>query len=614
MLLIALALCALGAGTLAIGRFRRREWETNAALASAVGLALFLWVPYLLARPFGLAAGAHAAVALLALLAAAGVRRLVVARRARGRRHAPAAARWPLLVVALLTVVVGGFLYNASLRVRDGNLGSAGGGCEDMGMHATLAHAFFRSHEQILHPTYPIFHGWPLGYPFLADFAASTGMALGAAPGFAFFASAALALVAFMATAWSVARRWLPPPSAALAMVLLLLGGNAGFVYFLRDLPAAGLAGTWLQDYVANFNLSLHYGNVATTVLVPMRTSLFGAPMAFAIVALLCRRGAPTHVDRLTLGVLLGSLPLVNGHAFLAASLYVGVHLLFAPLRRLRRWWPAFVIAVVLAAPQLLWIRQQTGASATPFIRFANGFLFDTPLSWPVYWLLNGGLFVPLGIVAWAVARRSLQVATLPLLVLLPLVLAVSFQPNPYDNLKLLLFFQLGCALVIADLCRRGVRAPRAGPVAAATAVILCTASGVLAWVREANIPCIMATEEDRAFGELVLRETDAESVVLTGQHYTHPVPFLAGRTVVVGFHNWLGQHGIPFADRAADVAAIYAGAASAPALLEKYAVTHVVVGPIERREFQTLDEAAIARLALAQWTSGPYTLYRLRH
>lgn len=610
---VAMALCALGAGTLATRGFRPPDRETDVGTAAAVGLALFLWVPYLFARPLGIEAGARAALALLVLLAAVGVCRLVMTDPWGGRRRGSAMRRWPLLVVALLTIVVGEFLYNASLRVRDGNLCSAGGGCEDMGLHATLAHAFLESHEQIVHPTYPIFHGWPLGYPFLADFSAAAGMALGASPGLAFFASAALALAAFMASAWAVARRWLPPASAALAVVLLLLGGNAGFVYFLRDLPSAGLAGTWLQDYVANFNLSLHYGNMATTVLVTMRTSLFGAPMAFAVVALLCRRGDPGLTDRVAVGTLLGSLPLVNGHAFLVTSLYLGGHLLWAPIRRLRQWWPALAIAIVLALPQLLWIRRHTGASATPFIRLANGFLFDTPLSWPVYWLLNGGVFVPLGIAAWAVARRSLRAAMLPLLLLLPLAMAVSFQPNPYDNLKLLLFFQLGCAIAIADLCRRSAAAGWGRSLAAAVALVLCTASGVLAWIREANIPCVMATPEDRAFGDLVLQQTDAGSVVLTGQHYTHPVPFLAGRTIILGFHNWLGQHGIPFAERAADVAAIYAGGAAAAALLEKYGVTHVVVGPIERREFQALDEATIAGLAAEHWTSGSYTLYRLR-
>jgi hypothetical protein len=313
-------------------------------------------------------------------------------------------------------------------------------------------------------------------------------------------------------------------------------------------------------------------------------------------------------------GVLHGSLPLVNGHAFLVTSLYMAAHLTRDPIERVRRWWPTLVLAAGLALPQLLWIHRQTAASATPFVRLANGFLFDTPLSWPTYWLLNGGVFVPLALGAWCAARPSLRAATLPLLLLLPLAMAVSFQPNPYDNVKLLLFFQLGAAVLIADLCRKSVARSRAAAVLAAAAIVFCTASGVLAWIREANIPCEMATPADVAFADVVLRETDTQSVVLTGQHYTHPVPFLAGRTIVLGFHNWLGQHGIPFADRVPDVRAIYTGAANAGELIAKYHVSHIVIGPIERREFPDLDESAIARLARsAPVTSGPYALYPVR-
>ena len=94
----------------------------------------------------------------------------------------------------IITFILGYFLYNTSLRDRNGALWSAGNGCEDMGLHATLANAFLHSQEHILHPTYPIFPNWPLGYPFLPDFSAATAMALGSPIGFGFFATAAFAL------------------------------------------------------------------------------------------------------------------------------------------------------------------------------------------------------------------------------------------------------------------------------------------------------------------------------------------------------------------------------------------------------------------------------------
>jgi hypothetical protein len=573
--------------------------------AFAVVLAVLLWAPFLLARFLGIELGAALGVAVAAVLAVALAPSIG---RTAGPQRGP---RWPARLVGLVTLGFAYLLFNTCLREGPaGGLYSAGGGCEDMGMHATLANAFLRSPDRVRYPTYPIFPGWRLGYPFLADFSAATIMALGTSIGPAMLLTSWLALAALMTNAWALARRWLPPPGAAVALLLFLFGGNLGFVVFLRDLPALGLADTWLNDYANNFNYDLHYGNIVTAVLIPMRTSLFGAPLAVAVLAILSRRGRVNTRDRLTAGLLLGGLPLVNAHAFVVTSLVVGAFVLHAP-RRLRSWWPAFALAAALALPQVWWIRGQTAVSENGFLVWANGLLSPSTLPWPAYWLWNGGVFIPLALLGWVTARSGLRIAMLPLFVVLPMAMAIWFQPNPFDNIKLLLFFHLGGAIVIADGCRRAMAGGHRAAVAIAVAI--CTASGALSWIREANIPCEMATAADRAFADSVLRWTTEDSVILTGQRYTHPVPFLTGRPIVLGFHNWLGQHGIPYLPRAADVRAIYSGTPEAAALLARHGVTDVVVGPPEREEFPDLDEGQFAAAAVSTTTSGAYTLYHLR-
>jgi hypothetical protein len=625
MSVASMALLAVCAALLGTPDRPARPRSERLATVLALGLALFLWLPYLSARAWGIERGAWIGFGILALLASAGAARITL-HRARGVERRGSDARpgflaptrwWPGLCLLLLAVALGYLLFNLSLRSHDGGLWSAGNSCEDMGLHATLANAFLHSHERILRPTYPIFPGWPLGYPFLPDFAAATAMAMGSSIGFGFFATAAFALVALLGNLYSLARRWLPPACAVLAIFLFLFGGNLGIVFFLRDLPTghgpAGLPHLWLEDYANNFNLSLNYGNMTTDVLLPMRTSLFGVPIALAAVSIVSRRARPALAEKIVAGLLLGSLPLVNAHSLLAASLCATAYVLEAPVHQTQRWWPTALVAAALGGPQLYWIHHQMAGAATPFIRRADGFLFDSQLSWPTYWLLNGGLFVPLGIGAWFFSRRSLRRTTLPLLLLLPLSMAVSFQPYPFDNIKLLLFFHLGCALLIADLCRRSVQAGRGRAAVAAAAVLVCTATGILSWIREANVPCQMATAADREFAAQVLATTDEHSMILTAQQYIHPVPLLAGRTIVLGCHNWLGQHGIPYEKRAADVAEIYSGSAWAPALIAEYGITDIVVGPAERREFPGLNEDFLASVAQAQMRSGDYTMYRLR-
>jgi hypothetical protein len=622
MMIVLMALFAVCAALLGTLRLPVRSPSERLAITLALGLALFLWLPYLSARIWGIDQGAWISFGVLALLAIAGVARVLPYRIPSVEGHERVSDQrpdsltlsrwWPGLVILIVTVILGYLLYNTSLRDRNGGFWSEGVGCEDMGLHATLANAFLHSHERILRPTYPIFPNWPLGYPFLPDFSAATAMALGSSIGFAFFATAAFALLALVFNLYSIARRWLAPGYSALVIFLFLFGGNLGIIYLLRDLPTAGLSHIWLQDYANNFNFSLHYGNITTDVLLPMRTSLFGAPIAFAIVLILGQRTPPALSEKIVAGVLLGSLPLINAHSFLAASICAAVYCLRDPIRE-QRWWPTILIATALAGPQVYWIHNQMAGAATPFIRLANGFLFDTPLRWPAYWLLNGGLFVPLGIGAWFFASPDLRRMTLPLLILLPLSMAVSFQPNPFDNIKLLLFFHLGSALLIADFCRRSVQASKGRAVIAAAAVLVCTATGIHSWIREANVPCEMATADDREFAAQVLATTDEHSMILTAQKFNHPIPFLTGRTIVLGFHNWLSQHGIPFEKRSADVVEIYSGTKRAPALIAEYGITDIVVGPAERQEFPGLNERFLARASHAKTTYGEYTMYRLQ-
>src|SRR5207247_170929 len=151
MSVVSMALCAVCAALLGTAGTRARLSAERLATASALGLALFLWLPYLSARAWGIERGAWISFGVLALLAGAGVVRVI-------RHGAPAAVEergsdarpgwltptrwWPGLCLLLLTVGLGYLLFNLSFRVRDGGLWTAGNGCEDMGLHATLANAF----------------------------------------------------------------------------------------------------------------------------------------------------------------------------------------------------------------------------------------------------------------------------------------------------------------------------------------------------------------------------------------------------------------------------------------------------------------------------------------
>ena len=129
-----MALCAVCAALLGTSGPPARLSAERLATASALGLALFLWLPYLSARAWGIDAGAWISFGVLALLAGAGVAR-VSRHRARGveRRVSDARPGWlaptrcgPGLGLLLLTVGLGYLLFNLSLRDHDGASGRPG--------------------------------------------------------------------------------------------------------------------------------------------------------------------------------------------------------------------------------------------------------------------------------------------------------------------------------------------------------------------------------------------------------------------------------------------------------------------------------------------------------
>ena len=96
------------------------------------------------------------------------------------------------------------------------------------------------------------------------------------------------------------------------------------------------------------------------------------------------------------------------------------------------------------------------------------------------------------------------------------------------------------------------------------------------------------------AFGHRIRAVTPPGSIVLHAPTYNSEV-FLAGRRSVLGYpgHTW--SQGLDAGTREEDIRAIYAGAPDAAALLSRYGVGYVLVGPRER-ELERRDRRGVLR------------------
>ena len=100
--------------------------------------------------------------------------------------------------------------------------------------------------------------------------------------------------------------------------------------------------------------------------------------------------------------------------------------------------------------------------------------------------------------------------------------------------------------------------------------------------VREVNEQHVFLSAEDQEAGDLVRELVPVDAVVLTSHRHNHPVTMVAGRDLLVGYPGWLWSYGIEAGPRLAAASATWMGGKAAPQYIERYGITHAVLGPNE--------------------------------
>ena len=511
----------------------------------------------------------------------------------------------------------------------DGGLYSGGkSALYDMAFHAAISNSFIYGAN--FPPIYTPLPPAPLLYPLLPDFQTALLVTLGLDLHTALVSTAvplalaltgifylfALRLLAFWTAALDARARF----AAALATVLFLFNGGLGFRYFFRDWRGSGksfvdFCSALEVNYANLAEKGILWTNIIADGLLPQRPSLFGIPLTltiFTLFALFWREsGAPTPKSnswRLLLGagLLAGLLPAFHAHSYAAVGLVSGILFVMRP----RRAWLAFWLpAVLFALPELARLASHVAASG--FAHFQLGWRGHNEPSWLLFWLRNIGLPTLLIIPAWIYAPRALRLFYLAFLALLIFSLLLIFSPNDYDNLKLMYYWYAAtCVLVAGWLVSLASRRRWLVPVVAA--IFVSIASGILALVYEWQSKNLMFSYDEVAAATFVREKTAPRSLFLTAPSIHQPILSLAGRAIVRGATSWLWSHGYPFAEREADVRAIYSGRDDAMELLRYYGVDYIFLGPRERQDLKA-NHDFLDRTFPHVYRGGDITIYDAR-
>ncbi|HEX6548268.1 MAG TPA: hypothetical protein VF134_05960 [Candidatus Dormibacteraeota bacterium] len=188
------------------------------------------------------------------------------------------------------------------------------------------------------------------------------------------------------------------------------------------------------------------------------------------------------------------------------------------------------------------------------------------------------------------------------------------FQPWDWDNTKFFVFwYAFGSLLVGALLVRLGGRRAEGLLLAGALGIVLGL-SGFLD-LEHAFDPTIDRYQFTDASGLRVAQwartQTPPKSIFLVAPEHNQPVPTLGGRRVAAGYAGWLWTYGLPdWVQRTNDAEAMLKGDPQTEALLRRYHVAYVVVGPQEealgaRQEYWAAQGQAV-------FSSGSYTVYAI--
>lgn len=593
-------------------------------LGGCAGLLLLLWLPALWSFWLGFTWTVQLLAGGTALLLLAAVRFFPAAKPAMREPFSLSRLRplWGVLPLWLFSLYL---LYTHTLRPEDGALHCGQSTFGDMPLHLGLITSI--AEQEIFPPEYSIMPGTPVGYPFLCDSVSSTFLKLGAPLTFAYILPMAIALLLFFLGLYLLYREFLRPfataRAAVVAFLLFTIGGGFGFAYFFDNAGQNQYFSQLLTGfYITPTNLleqNVRWVNILCDMLIPQRATLFGWSLLLPCLFLLLRlyRSREFHWQKsVWLGVSASGLVLVQTHAFLALGIFTLGMIPFAVCRHgvkkaFFRFLPYGAAVLVLALPQLvLFTFRQSGGDG--FLRFGWnwGNQWDSFL-W--FYLKNLGLPFVLLLPAVLSAPREMRRPAFGALLLWGLCEIVIFQPNPYDNNKLLYISWLAACAFIARylllLWQRLRGLPGRTFLAGAAAVCIFT-SGVMTMAREAVSDYELFSADQVEAAQWISENTAADSVFLTSNNHNNAVSSLTGRNIVLGTDSYLYYHGLDTSQRYEDVQAMFTQSGALESLSARYDIDYVYIGSFERG-IEGFNESLFESLSVV-FQNEEVTIYQL--
>ena len=553
-------------------------------LGSVCGMAAAIWSPILFAFTLGFTEAAHASGLALAAVICAAVfifrkRKLCKLKcdgtpeisdatdlknaYASGAAYADTKLNYVNLIsIAAAMVLCTVILSSHTLYERDGALYTGQCTYGDMAMHIGFITSL--AEQQSFPPFYSILPSEKLCYPFLCDSISASLYLLGTGLRAAYIIPMLFALMnvftGAMILCGSICRK---KGAAQIAWVLFFLCGGFGTLYFFGDYTFSDLFTGFYNTPTNLTNENIRWVNVIADMLIPQRATLFGWSILFACLWMLYM-AVFEDKERLWLpaGILGGLLPMVHTHSYFALGLTAACWLVASLIRDgwNRRWlkgWLLFGLpAVIIAAPQVFYWTLDSVSGNGQFLRLNLDWVNGFGENWLLFWVKNVGPVFIIFPLAYIFASREKKAVFAPALFIFILCELVVFQPNVYDNNKLLYIAYFFACLLSADgvlaFAGRYINSRALRGVLVAALRLVCTNAALLTLAREVlsgadGYAYMLFSADEVEAAEFIRENTEPDALFLTDDNHDNTVAVLTGRNILCGSPSYLYYHGTDY-------------------------------------------------------------------
>ena len=460
-----------------------------------------------------------------------------------------------------------------------------------------------------------MFYGERFLYPFAIDLLSGVLVRAGVDILFAHLVPAVLLSLMLLVSLYKFYEHFTKSARASFVSILLIIfSGGLGFIWLIENILAFGKT-TLLSPtvyYTDMLDKGVYWFNIFVGELIPQRAFVLGMIVFLWVIVYLDKLSVKRFSTQIIPQIFLislasSSLMLVHTHSLLTLMMVSAVYA-FCRRQNVKFWlYCAFFTAV---PSSLIYFFFYAGSVGTNYFHFLPGWLSNNSYNFFYFWMINWGIFFPLAIYAFVKGKSYLQPLVLSGAFLFVISNLVVFQPNAWDNTKILAYSYIFLMVPVSRLLNKIF--DKFKVVGVLLLLILCLTGIADVWNATLRRDYLLWSYEDIQIAKDFNKILSSGDIVLTYDGVYDWVLTLTKGQILLGYRGWIWTYGFDYSALYLDIEDMYRGTPRAKKLFDTYDVKYVVIGNEELHLVKADEDFFKANYPLVL-QSRNYRIYKIK-